>query len=80
MSSLNRITISLFLRNNDITKIWHGNEHARSVTGETMHEIDPPHGDKIIASTIGILHAFQFLEDVLLSRPAGAKKGRGRKR
>ena len=45
-----------------------------------MHEIDPPHGDKIIASTIGILHAFQFLEDVLLSRPAGAKKGRGRKR
>ena len=31
-----------------------------------MEEIDPPHGEKIMTSTIGILHAFQFLEDVLL--------------
>ena len=67
-------------RNNDISKIWHGNEHARDVNGENMHEIDPPNGEKVIASTIGILHAFQFLEEVLLSRKPGKRKNRRRGR
>jgi hypothetical protein len=45
-----------------------------------MHQIDPPNGEKVIASTIGILHAFQFLEDVLLSRKPGKRKNSGRGR
>ena len=45
-----------------------------------MHEIDPPHGEKIMSSTIGILHAFQFLEDVLLSRKPGSRGRHSRKR
>ena len=69
-----------FKRNNDISKIWHGNEHAVDVTGETMHQIDPPHAEKIIRSTIGILHAFQFLEDVLLSRKPGPRSRQSRQR
>ena len=45
-----------------------------------MHQIDPPNGEKVIASTIGILHAFQFLEDVLLSRKPGKRKNNRRGR
>ena len=45
-----------------------------------MHDIDPPHGEKIMSSTIGILHAFQFLEDVLLSRKPGSRGRHSRKR
>ena len=63
-----------FFRDADTTKIWHGNEHALDISGENMHEIDPPHGEKIMSSTIGILHAFQFLEDVLLSRKPGSRR------
>ena len=63
-----------FFRDTDTTKIWHGNEHALDILGENMHEIDPPHGEKIMSSTIGILHAFQFLEDVLLSRKPGSRR------
>ena len=71
--------INLF-RDTDTSKIWHGNEHALDISGENMHEIDPPHGEKIMSSTIGILHAFQFLEDVLLSRRPGSRGRHSRKR
>ena len=69
-----------FFRDTDTTKIWHGNEHALDISGENMHEIDPPHGEKIMSSTIGILHAFQFLEDVLLSRKPGQRRRQPRRR
>ena len=67
-------------RDTDTSKIWHGNEHALDISGENMHDIDPPHGEKIMSSTIGILHAFQFLEDVLLSRKPGSRGRNSRKR
>ena len=78
-----KFTVLIYIyisRNNDISKIWHGNEHAQDVTGENMHQIDPPNGEKVIASTIGILHAFQFLEDVLLSRKPGKRKNSSQRR
>ena len=68
------------IRDTDTSKIWHGNEHALDISGENMHQIDPPHGEKIMSSTIGILHAFQFLEDVLLSRKPGSRRNPSRKR
>ena len=80
VTEYNMISNHYLPRNNDVTKIWHGNEHARGVTGETMYKIDPPHGEKIMASTIGILHAFQFLEDVLLSRAPRNKVATGKQR
>jgi hypothetical protein len=50
----------------DPLTIWHGNEHATNITVDNINTIDPD--DKIILkSAHGILKAFQFLEEVLLS-------------
>ena len=48
------------------TTVWHGNEHAMNVTLENLEslETDP---QEIMRSMLGILQAFQFLENVLLS-------------
>ena len=48
------------------TTVWHGNEHAINVTIDNLDslETDP---QEIMKSMLGILHAFQFLENVLLS-------------
>ena len=48
------------------TTVWHGNEHAMNVTIDNLDslETDP---QEIMKSMLGILHAFQFLENVLLS-------------
>ena len=48
------------------TQVWHGNEHAMNVTLENLEslETDP---QEIMRSMLGILQAFQFLENVLLS-------------
>lgn len=51
----------------DPRKIWHGNEHAKVVTADNINDFEKKPQD-IMRSMLGILHAFQFLEDVLLSR------------
>merc|ERR1719471_1838707 len=46
--------------------IWHGNEHAQAITNDNIVHIDPPRGEKIMHSAIGILRSFEYLEEVLL--------------
>ena len=46
--------------------VWHGNEHAINVTIENLETLDTD-PQEIMKSMLGILHAFEFLENVLLS-------------
>ena len=48
------------------TTVWHGNEHAMNVTIENLETLDTD-PQEIMKSMLGILHAFEFLENVLLS-------------
>ena len=46
--------------------IWHGNEHAVTITSDNLNKF-PTEPKNIMKSMLGILHAFQFLEQILLS-------------
>ena len=48
------------------TTVWHGNEHAITITSSNLNEFKTKPKD-VMKSMLGILHAFQFLEQVLLS-------------
>ncbi len=50
----------------DPTTVWHGNEHAINVTIDNLETLETD-SQEIMKSMLGILHAFQFLENVLLS-------------
>lgn len=50
----------------DPKTVWHGNEHAINVTTENLDNLETD-SKEIMKSMLGILHAFQFLENVLLS-------------
>ena len=50
----------------DPTTVWHGNEHAINVTLDNLETLETD-SKEIMNSMVGILHAFEFLEDVLLS-------------
>ena len=52
----------------DANVIWHGNEHAQAINNANIKAVDPPSGDKIMMSSLGILKSFEFLENVLLNR------------
>ena len=46
----------------DPESIWHGNEHATAISNDNL--ANSPHSEKIMKSSIGILNAFEFLEEV----------------
>ena len=50
----------------DPKTIWHGNEHATTISSTNLNQFKSEPKD-IMKSMLGILHAFQFLEQVLLS-------------
>jgi hypothetical protein len=54
----------------DPTTVWHGNEHAINITADNLDQLDTD-PKEIMRSMLGILHAFQFLENVLLSDQLG---------
>jgi len=58
--------------------IWHGNEHAKAITNDNVYEIDSENGEKIMKSSIGILKALEFLEQVLLGEQRSSSKTRPR--
>ena len=50
----------------DPKTIWHGNEHATTISSTNLNQFKSEPKD-IMKSMLGILHAFQFLEQVLLT-------------
>ena len=54
----------------DLSTVWHGNEHATNVTSANLNELDTE-PDEIMKSMLGILQAFQFLENVLFADALG---------
>ena len=56
----------------DLSTVWHGNEHAINVTSANLNELATKKDD-IMKSMLGILQAFQFLENVLFAGEEASK-------